>query len=80
MYLLGYNSNNHLVRLNRAVKQNVKTYLSQYRLLTDAINIKDGYIINFGVKYNIITKRGYNKNDVLFRTIQKVKDFFNIQK
>jgi hypothetical protein len=69
-----------LVRINRAVKQNVKTYLSQYRLLTDAINIKDGYIINFGVKYNIITKRGYNKNDVLFRTIQKVKDFFNIQK
>ena len=80
MYLLGYNSDNHLVRINRAVKQNVKTYLSQYRLLTDAINIKDGYIINFGVKYNIITKRGYNKNDVLFRTIQKVKDFFNIQK
>ena len=80
MYLLGYDASKSLVRLNRAVKQNVKTYLSQYRLLTDAINIKDGYIINFGVKYNIVTKRGYNKNDVLFRTIQKVKDFFQIEK
>ena len=58
MYLLGYDASKSLVRLNRAVKQNVKTYLSQYRLLTDAINIKDGYIINFGVKYNIVTKRG----------------------
>ena len=80
MYLLGYNSNKELERLNTAVKQNIKTYLSQYRLLTDAINLKDAYIINFGVKYNIITKRGYNKNDVLFRTIQKVKDFFAIEK
>ena len=80
MYLLGYNSNKELTRLNTAVKQNIKTYLSQYRLLTDAINLKDGYIINFSVKYNIITQRGYNKNDVLFRTIQKVKDFFAIEK
>jgi len=76
MYLLGYNSDKKLVGLNRAVKQNLKMYLSQYRILTDAINIKDGYIINIGVKFNIIVKRGYNKNDVLFKAIQRVKDFF----
>ena len=76
MYLLGYDAGKNLVHLNRAVKQNLKIYLSQYRLLTDAINIKDGYIINIGVKFNIIVKRGYNKNDVLFRSIQVVKDFF----
>ena len=76
MYLLGYDANKNLVRLNRAVKQNLKIYLSQYRLLTDAINIKDGYVINFGVKFNIIVKRGMNKNEVLFRAIQVVKEFF----
>ena len=41
MYLLGYDVNKKLVALNRAVKQNLKTYLSQYRIMTDAINIKD---------------------------------------
>ena len=76
MYLLGYDVNKNLVGLNKAVKQNLKTYLSQYRIMTDAINIKDGYIINIGVKFNIIVKRGYNKNDVLFRSIQRVKEFF----
>ena len=76
MYLLGYNSDKKLVALNRAVKQNLKIYLSQYRIMTDAINIKDGYVINIGVKFNIIVKRGYNKNDVLFKSIQVVKDFF----
>ena len=76
MYVLGYDVDKKLVQLNQAVKQNLKTYLSQYRILTDAINIKDGYIINIGVKFNIIVKRGFNKNDVLFRAIQKVKQFF----
>ena len=76
MYLLGYDVNKKLVALNRAVKQNLKTYLSQYRIMTDAINIKDGYVINISVKFNIIVKRGYNKNDVLFKSIQVVKDFF----
>ena len=76
MYLLGYDVNKKLVALNRAVKQNLKIYLSQYRIMTDAINIKDGYVINIGVKFNIIVKRGYNKNDVLFKSIQVVKDFF----
>ncbi len=80
MYLLGYDSNKKLVRLNRAVKENLKIYLSQYRVLTDAINLKDAYIINFGVKFNIIVKRGFNKNDVLFRAIQKVKQFFSTDK
>ena len=80
MYLLGYNADKKLVALNRAVKQNLKIYLSQYRILTDAINIKDGYVINVGVKFNIIVKRGFNKNDVLFRAIQKVKQFFATDK
>jgi hypothetical protein len=80
MYLLGYDKNKKLVEINQAVKQNLRTYLSQYRVLTDGINLKDGYIINIGVKFNIVVKRGYNKNDVLFKAIQKVKEFFQIEK
>ena len=80
MYLLGYDADKKLVALNRAVKQNLKIYLSQYRILTDAINLKDGYVINISVKFNIIVKRGYNKNDVLFKSIQKVKEFFATDK
>ena len=79
-YTLGYNANQNLVTLNHAVKQNLKTYLSQYRILTDAINIKDAYIINISVRFAIITQRGYNKNEVLLKSINKVKEFFNIQK
>ena len=77
MYVLGYNATKKLVALNDVVKQNLRVYLSQYRLVTDAINIKDGYIVNIGVRFAIITQRGYNKNEVLLKCIEAVKKHFN---
>jgi hypothetical protein len=80
MYVLGYDRNRKLVALNAAVKQNLRVYLSQYRILTDAINIKDGYTINIGARFSIITQRGFNKNLVLLKCIDAVKNHFNTQK
>jgi hypothetical protein len=80
LYVLGYDVTGKLTQLNVATKQNLKTYLNQYRMLTDAINILDAFIINIGVDYKIVTIPKYNKNEVLLRTIDKVKNFFSIEK
>jgi len=80
LYVLGYNSSKQLSTLNQAVKENLQTYLTQFRMITDAVNIKDAYTINIGVKFNILTKVGYNKQDVVLRAIQKVREFFQIDK
>ena len=80
MYTLGFDSNKKLIALNQIVKENLKSYLSQYRMVTDAVNIKDAYIINIGVKFAILTKVGFNKNDVLLRCVSAVKSFFDIDR
>ena len=80
MYTLGFDSNKKLTQLSNVVKENLKTYLSQFRLVTDAVNIKDAYVINIGVNFSILTKVGFNKNDVLLRCVSRVKDFFNIDR
>jgi len=80
LYVLGYDASKRLVNLNQAVKENIQTYLTQFRMVTDAVNIKDAFVINIGVSFNILTKAGYNKEEVLLRAIQKVKEFFNIDK
>ena len=80
MYTLGYNSSKKITTLSQTVKENLKNYLSQFRLVTDAINIKDAYVINIGVDFNILTKIGFNKNDVLIRCVSTVKEFFNIDR
>ena len=80
LYLLGYDSNKNCTTLNTAVKQNVKTYLSQYKMLTDSINLRDAYVINIGVKFDIIPLPSYNANEVLLNTIAVVKNYFNIDR
>jgi hypothetical protein len=80
MYMLGYNTSKQCVVVNRAVKENLKVYLSQYRMLTDSINFRDAYIINIEVDFDIIPIPNYNSNEVLLNSIAAVKDFFNPDK
>ena len=80
MYVLGFDSKKKLIALDDTVKQNLRIYLSQYRVLTDAINIKDPYTINIAVRFSIITQRGYNKNEVLIKCIDAIKNHFDVDK
>ncbi len=80
MYVLGYNENKQLVELNAAIKENLKTYLGYYRMLTDAVNIKNAFIINIGVDFKISVLPNYNSNDVLLRCIDALKTYFEIDK
>jgi len=80
LYLLGYDNGKRLTVLNKAIKENLKVYLGQYRILTDAVNIKNGFIVNIGVKFDIIVFKNYNKREVILNCINKLKDFFDIEK
>ena len=80
LYTLGFDASKKLTNLNKAVKENIQTYFTQFRMVTDAVNIQNAYVINIGVKFNLLTKAGYNKDEVVLRAIQKVKDFFDIDK
>lgn len=78
LYLLAYDSNKKLKPINEATVLNLKKYLSNYKILTDRINIIDGYIINIGIDFKIKVFNGFNKKEVLDECISKVKLFFNI--
>jgi hypothetical protein len=80
MYLLGYDINKKLTVTNAAVKQNLKTYLSEYRMLTDVVNFVDGFIVNIGIEFDVITYSNYNKSEVLAKCLTEVVDYFNIDK
>lgn len=78
LYLLGYNSNKNLTTLNPATLQNLVAYLNNYKILTDKVNIVDGFIVNIGVNFKITVFAGFNKNEVLNNCIDSVKNFFDI--
>ena len=80
LYVLSNNAQGQLTTGSLALKQNVITYLSQYRMVNDSINIKDGFIINIGVNFEIIILPNYNNNQVLTACILALQDYFTIDK
>jgi hypothetical protein len=78
MYVLGYNSDKKLTQLNVAVKQNLKTYLGEYRMITDAVNIIDGFIVNIGIDFEVACYQNYNKREVVANCLVELQDYFNI--
>ena len=78
LYILGYDSEKTLSTLNQAVKENLKTYISEYRMLTDGVNLIDGFVINIGVDFEIRVYGGYNKREVLVKVQQELSNYFNI--
>lgn len=80
LYVMGYNQNGKLATLNSLVKQNLQQYLSQYRLLTDQVNILDAFVVNIGVNFDITVFKNYNMSDVIAVCLGAVKDYFDTSK
>ena len=80
LYILSKNINNNLTVSNPALKQNLKTFLSEYRMLTDGVNIKDAFIINIGVNFDIIVRPNYNNKLVLNNCLTTLQSYFNVDK
>jgi hypothetical protein len=80
LFILTYDINKHLILSSPALKQNLSTYISQYRVINDSIKIKDAFVINIGVDFEIIVLPNYNSNLVIADCIVKLQDYFNIDK
>jgi hypothetical protein len=80
LYTLAYDNNRNLQTSTQNLKNNLKTYLSEYMLLTDAINIKDAFVINIAVNYDIILRPNYLGRDVLLECNNILIDYFDIRK
>jgi len=80
MYILAYNSNKNLITAAPTLKNNLASYINQYRMVTDAVNIKDAFYINIGVNFDVVVQSGYNNNDVITNCILTLQDHFNIDR
>ena len=80
IFVLSRDINSNLSTASNTLKQNLKTYLNQYRMIGDTISIKDAFIINIGIDFEIITLPNYNNNQVLKKCITALQAYFNIDR
>ena len=80
LHILSKDSEGKLANCDPALKQNLKTYLAEYRMLTDSVHIKDAFIINIGVEFDVILLPNYNNSLVLNNIITELISFFDTDK
>ena len=79
-YISGYDADGKLIPINDTTKENLKTYLDQYRMLTDGITIRDAYVINIAIEFEIISLQNQNGNQVILKCINRLKEYFDTSK
>ena len=78
LYVLAYNNEKQLTPASPTLKQNLKTYISEYRTIGDSVKIRDAFIINIGVDFEIVISPNFNSNEVINNCITAVKNYFDI--
>ncbi len=80
IYLLTYNVNGEFTTPGSALLRNIQTYLGQYRMLTDTILLKNAYIINIQVSFDIVVRPNYSGREVIGFCLVALRAFFDRQK
>jgi hypothetical protein len=77
MYVLSLNSSNQFSTATPTLKKNLRTYLSQYKMIGDSIEIKDAYIINIAVDFEIVVLPNFINSQVILSCITSLQEYFN---
>ena len=80
LFVLTYNSTGNLRTASSLMKANLATYLAEYRMINDSIKIKDAFIINIEVTFDIIVLPNYNNNKTITDCITSLTSFFDVDK
>jgi hypothetical protein len=80
LFTLAYDNSKKLILATSTLKNNLKTYLSEYMIITDALNVKDAFVVNIGINFDIIVKPNFSGRDVLLACTTKLKNYFDITK
>lgn len=68
-YVLGSDENSKLTVLNDTLKNNLKIWISDYKMINDTIDILDAKIINIGIEFDVISDSSFNKGDIYRKCI-----------
>jgi len=80
LYVLGENNLGELEIVSDAVKNNLKTWLNQYKSISDSMDILDGNIINFQLKFSAISNAAFDPIDANLAANLALRRYFDRRK
>ncbi len=76
MYMLSQNSLGQFSTPTNTLKKNLRTYLSQYKMIGDSIEIKNAYIINIAIDFEIVVLPNFINSQVILSCINSLREYF----
>ena len=76
LYVISEDKFGKLIKTNNTIKNNLKTWLNDYRMISDTVDILDPYILNLGINFMIMVKPGANKFVTLDQGINALKKYY----
>ena len=77
MYVISEDNFGLLTKSNSAIKNNLKTWLDNYRMINDTIDILDAHIFNFGVEFTVSSQSGTNRFSLLNSCVTQINRMFS---
>jgi len=78
LYVISENSSNKLVKANTTIKENLKTWINKYKMISDTIDILDAKIVNIGIEFEVVSDEESNKFKILSDCTKAVKKLFEV--
>lgn len=76
--ILSRNSSGFLEKPTTTLKKNILTYINQYKMISDVIEIQDVKIINLGCRFSLnVDTRQFNPGEVLLETLDLIRDYLS---
>jgi hypothetical protein len=79
LFVISRDANQRLIISPDSLKTNLRRFLNEYRLISDAIDILDAQVINIKINFSIVVDPNFNTNLVLQNVINRLKNFFSIK-
>lgn len=66
-------------RSSSTLKENLATWLADYRMINDYVEINDGRVLNIGLTIDLFVDKSLNKSEIVNNVIQKTKSYFDVK-
>ena len=80
LYPLSYDNNKYLVRTPDFIKNNASKYINDFKILSDELTFDDGHVINFGVKFKVVSHENVNRSELKLKVIDEIIKYFEPEK
>jgi len=79
LYVVSEDQAGNLVATNNRIKENLKSWLNQYKSINDQIEIFDAKILNFGIDFEVSVDNRFNRDEVINNAISRLSENFSMK-